>query len=683
MMHRIVCGFVCLVLLVAGPWIAVAEQPVEATGQEEKKEEKSGAATSLTQKLDADSGISVQTLCTNCNNADLSISGMGNEHVSVSCDGLLVPPGLAQVYLLSVMPATMIDKVDVKKGAGRADLGGSAVGGGIEIERREPEPGFQLNASADAGDFDWRGTKVDLSGKSGAVGGWFAASAGTSDVIDNDEDGFAELPSFDRLTLEGSLSVDMGRNHHLRFGAARYDESQEDGRGAYTAAFAGWDREDVELERDQFDAFYEARLGDGRRLSATGLWSERSQDISETENLGTTFQETYLIDEDQRNASVRFEAPIGQAASIEVGGSYSRSAYEVVDVFGNQNAGRPADAATEERVTETGAYFGSSIRLASNLELSVGVRYVDFDYVDNETRIEWLAYSLPEGNQFLPRAALTWKPVNEWQVRVSAGSGFRAPHPVFEEVCCGRRYRTNRGIDVEESRSYGVEATFQPNPRVRVGSTVFLTEFDELVVKMISQAFDFIPTYQNANVAEARQVSVSLDARVEATPWLELKASISGLEIENRAPGNEIRALVDAFFGPPREEVFVTEDIPYVAESRGSIGIDIRPQRWGATFGISAQYTGEMLIQRMYGESDFANGIFEGFLDPEFFAAPDFWVSNVNFSKAFKAGISIFAGVDNVFDEVQDDIADPTTEYNWGALRGRYVYGGVAYSFKQ
>jgi hypothetical protein len=165
------------------------------------------APTDSTPTLPADSGIFVQTLCTNCNNADLSVGGMGNEHVAVVCDDMPVAPGLAQVYLLSVMPPTMIDKVAVDKGASQVELEGAAVGGGIRIERREAEPGLVLNAMADAGSFGWTGTRVDLTGRKGPLGGYFVGSWATSDSIDPDGDKQANLPEFDRTTFEGGLDL--------------------------------------------------------------------------------------------------------------------------------------------------------------------------------------------------------------------------------------------------------------------------------------------------------------------------------------------------------------------------------------------------------------------------------------------------------------------------------------------
>src|SRR5512147_2090006 len=148
--------------LVAAVCLAAAWGPARADDE---------TSPSATDALAGDSGVMVQTVCTNCNNADLSLGGLGNDFVPITCDDLPVSTGLAQVYLLAVMPPTLIDKMAVERGACDAALDGAAVGGGIAIERRAPKPGVQVNASADVGAFGWAGARADVSGKKDWFGG--------------------------------------------------------------------------------------------------------------------------------------------------------------------------------------------------------------------------------------------------------------------------------------------------------------------------------------------------------------------------------------------------------------------------------------------------------------------------------------------------------------------------------
>jgi outer membrane receptor for ferrienterochelin and colicin len=680
------------------------EEPPAADAAPAAAEPPAANVTSVTQAIPADAGISVQTLCTNCNNADLSVGGLGNEHVSVVCDGVPVPSGLGQIYLLSVMPPTMIDKVAVSKGAGEAKLQGGAVGGGIEIERRPPQANLLVNASADSGDYGWNATRLDLSGKSGPVGGYFVVSSSESDSVDEDGDGFANLPSFDRYTLDGGLRFEPGENHRFRVGATRYDEDQLDGPAAvdFTQVgfpfpqfqFNGYNREDVQLRRDQVESVYEWDAGNGATLSILGAWADREQDVQETETVEATCQNfytgaqqrlcpSYFIDEAGGHAAATWSQPIGQQARVRAGTSWEDSEFEVIDVRYNQiqfeslgQQGVEFDKYFElkEDVTERGLWAEGETGLGSRFDLSVGLRWVSYDYGDNEAERyeathdpdeEWLAYALPEGDKLIPRAAVTWKPTDEMNLRLSAGLGYRAPAPAFDQVCCGRRYRGNRGLQVEESTSVGLEATFQPAPRYRVGGALFFTDFDDLILNMATQSEAYQHVYQNVNVTQARKISATVEGRVQAPAWMSTKLSFTWVDSENRDDTGLIVALIDQGSGPVVRE-FHYAGIPYSVEYRGAAGLDFRVPG-AVNLSVNTQYTGPTPIQSFLF-TDVAEDLTE---------VEDFWVVNFAVSKAFTAGMSVYAGVDNVFDYFQSDLGDPAYDYNWGPLRGRYVYGGV------
>jgi outer membrane receptor protein involved in Fe transport len=713
-----------------------------------------------------DSGVAVQTLCTNCNNADLSISGMGNEHVSVVCDGVPVPSGLAQIYLLSVMPQTRIDKVEVRRGAGDPGYLGAAVGGGIEIERSEPQEKFRLNASADGGGYGWRAGRLDASGVAGWFGGYVVASWSESDAIDSNDDGFENLPQSERYTIEAGLDMKPSEAHRIRVGTTIYDEDQVDGpAGAFPHSQrictgleqvifqnepcaqvdgVGYNTEDVQLEREQVEALYDVSIGASTKLSLAGLWGERSQDIQETNLLqvGTfnvlsedelqfvedTFGLTaddladlglpigiptpdptplpaYFIDDENYHGSIAFSRSLGQQAALRAGGSRTGYSFEAVDVRLNEaraeipGVSYPPDTALTEEVTETGYWVEGDTALGSRVELSAGARYVDYRYEDNEEEISalldglrdpWLEVPLPEGDRWLPRAALTWRATNDLRVRVSAGAGFRAPAPAFDKVCCGRQYRGNRGVRLEESRSAGIELTYQPGPRWRVGGSWFLTDFDDLIVNMATQSDQWRHVYQNVNISEARNESFTVEGKVQAPQWLTTSVSYTWLDPQNRAPDGEITALVDTGSPTPVERTFAYDEIPYATEGRGALGLAFRlPAR--TSLSLAAQFTGPTWIQSFNTE-----GIGAG-VDPDLAETESFWVANVRVGKDFRNGVTLYAGVDNAFDYVQGDgctydealddpgqvgcLGDPRYDYNWGPLRGRYYYAGAGYAF--
>jgi len=698
---RLVTSWIAVLLLTLSPALgdaqgsaAADEGETEATRVEppERKEEERVTATSLTQTMDADSGVSVQTLCTNCNNADLSMGGLDNDHVAVTCDGLPVASGLGQVYLLSIMPPTVIDKVVVKKGASETQLAGGAVGGGIEIKRRAPEPGVDLNFSADSGDYGWTGSRLDVSGQAGRFGGTLVTSWATSDIVDADGDGNPDLPSFDRTTVDGSAEVQLGRKQRLRVGGQVYDESQEDGPAAWYFDFMTFEvtdkknLENVELERQQVDALYEGEFNDGSRLQVSFVSTDRSLDIEETEFPPFDFfNDTYFIDETSVHAGASWSRAAGQRAMMRAGFSYSSQDYEVVDVNFNLLQGVP-NFVLEESIDEWGVWVEGEVSLGGRVDLSTGVRFAAIDYTDNEAELvavnsnreAWLSVPLPDGDRILPRTALTWKPVDAVSLRLSAGAGFRAPMPIYDEVCCGRRYRNNRGVAAEKSESYGFEVNFQPAPSFRLGGSVFLTDFEDRIVRMMSLSYLVRPVYQNVNVPDARYTSLTLDTSWDVIDRVSVKASASWLDAENRTTDDAIPVLID-FSNDPTPREFTTSIIPYTAKRRASVALQIKAPRRAVNVNVAAQYTGPTLIQGIgapggdLGGSEIA---FDSFAFTE-----DFVIMNVGFSKAFRNGVAIYGGVDNVGDNVQTDLSEHEFDYNWGALRGRYAYGGISYHF--
>jgi outer membrane receptor for ferrienterochelin and colicins len=719
----------------------------------------SAQGPSLTSSLSADSGVAVQTLCTNCNNADLSISGMGNEHVEVVCDGIPVPSGLAQIYLLSVIPPTTIDKVAVRKGAGDPGYLGAAVGGGIEVERAAPADGFRVNASADTGSYGWDGLRLDAAGLSGWLGDAVVGSWSKSDKIDANQDGSADLPESDRSTIEGGFDLRPAEAHRIRFGASRYDEEQLDGPAAAYVynnrtcegidevifgqpcteeAGVDYNREDVQLRRDQVDLRYDVTIVEGTKLAATGTYGRRDQDIQETsfpvsqtlnlmseedlqelfdtfglteedlENLGLPINETavdsarhdaYFIDDDSFHGSVSLEQSLGQQATLRAGYSRTGSRFEVIDVRLNemraaiQGVSYPLDTKLAENVVETGYFVEADMAVGPGVELSAGVRYVIFEHDDNEDEISamlngqrdaWLDVAPPEGGRWLPRAALAWKVKDAWQIRLSAGAGYRAPAPAFDKVCCGRQYRGNRGVALEQSRSLGIEATWQPEPRFKIGASAFVTDFDDLILNIATQSDQFTHTYQNVNLADARNRSLAVEARVQEPSWLTTSVSYTWLDPQNNTPNGEIHALLD-FGGTPIPVTFSYDGVPYSTKARGALGLDFRAPG-GFTFSFTTQYTGPTLIQSFR-----ADGV-----APDLSETDAFFVTNFRTMKEFRNGLSLYFGVDNLLDYVQADgcdladstanpalvgcLGDPRFDYNWGPLRGRYSYAGVGYT---
>jgi len=385
---------------------------------------------------------------------------------------------------------------------------------------------------------------------------------------------------------------------------------------------------------------------------------------------------TFFVDEDHRHGSLSWDQPVGNRTTMHFGASTTRRAFDVVQI--NYTGSLPAPKLLEETTEERGIWASAETVLGGSLELDTGLRWTNIAYDDNEDRAAWLEVPVPDGNRLLPRAALTWKPSDPVRIRFSVGAGFRGPEPTHDEVCCGRRYKNNRGVSTEKSWSAGVETIFQPSPRFKLAGSGFVTEFEDLVVKMVSWS-DFLQlTYQNANASDARYMTLGFETRYDVTSWLAINGAASWVNTENTTPEDVVVALYDTGSEPfPR--TFRSDRIPYVVEQRNSVGFSFATPRSGTTFDLSAQYTGDMLIQRFNEQANDPEAQDSDVID--FVESADFWVVNLGSAIELQSGIGVFFGVDNIGDYVQSDLGDPHFDYKWGPLRGRYFYGGLRYRF--
>ena len=108
-----------------------------------------------------------------------------------------------------------------------------------------------------------------------------------------------------------------------------------------------------------------------------------------------------------------------------------------------------------------------------------------------------------------------------------------------------------------------------------------------------------------------------------------------------------------------------------------TIGLDYNQPELGIKANISGRYVGKQYVEKELVEAigDQEAGYHIDHVD-------GFSVCDVRVEKTLHDGrLALFAGVDNVFDEVQDTIynaeQEDTAAYIYAPLTGRYLYGGM------
>ena len=100
------------------------------------------SAIDLTQGLNFNSGLRVETSCQNCGFPQLKINGLEGSYTQMLIDSRPIMGALSGVYGLEQIPINMIDRVEIIKGGGSTLYGSNAIAGVVNIITKEPKENF-------------------------------------------------------------------------------------------------------------------------------------------------------------------------------------------------------------------------------------------------------------------------------------------------------------------------------------------------------------------------------------------------------------------------------------------------------------------------------------------------------------------------------------------------------------
>ncbi len=95
-------------------------------------------AVSLAEGLNFSPGLRVENNCQNCGFTQLRMNGLPGPYTQILINSRPVYSALAGVYGLEMLPARMIDRVEVIRGAGSVLYGGNAIAGTVNILTKDP-----------------------------------------------------------------------------------------------------------------------------------------------------------------------------------------------------------------------------------------------------------------------------------------------------------------------------------------------------------------------------------------------------------------------------------------------------------------------------------------------------------------------------------------------------------------
>lgn len=379
----------------------VQDEPirVEVIDREEIEEKLLMVPGNISMVIAETGGLRVQVTSPAIGAANVRVRGLEGRYTQLLADGLPLYSG-SSIGLLQI-PPTDLGRVEVIKGAASALYGASALGGVVNLISRRPgdapEAEILLNATTRNGQ--------DVTGYVAApLGNGFSGSitggAHRQSLQDLDDDGWAEMPGFERFTVRPRLFWE-GAGGATVFATIGAMTEKRDG-GTLPGRVVP-DGRPFEQDQDstRLDAGLVAELPvDGLgtlRLRASGMTQDhrhRFGDIIENDRHRTAFGEASIGDKRGRTSWVA-----GVAFQIDDYRSKTSPAFDYT-------------------YTVPGVFGQIAHDLSPNVTIAGSAR-ADF-HSDYGTRLS-------------PRVSLLYRP-DRWTFRASVGRGFFAPTPFVDEI---------------------------------------------------------------------------------------------------------------------------------------------------------------------------------------------------------------------------------------------------------
>ena len=585
----------------------------------------------LSQGLNFQPGVRVETNCQNCGFQQVRINGLDGPYTQILIDSRPIFSALSGVYGLEQIPANMIERVEVMRGGGSALFGSSAIAGTINIITKEPlrnsgQLAHTLTSIGGSSSFD-NNTSLNASlvTDDHRAGLYVFGQNRHRDAYDHDGDGYSEMPKLKNQTVGFRSFLKTSTYSKLTF---EYHHLQEFRRGGNL------------LNRPP----HEADIAEQIQHSINGGGLKFDYFAPNEKHRLTVYTSAQHTDRDSYYGSKKDQNAYGKTTDLTfIGGSqyvysFGKCLFMPADLTAGLEYNRDNlkdDMWGYNRYTKQTVNIGSA-------------------FLQNEWKNEkWsilLGGRLDKHNLinhviFSPRANLRFNPSEDINLRLSYSSGFRAPQAFDEDLHIenvgGTVSMIERAKNLKEEKSQSFSASADMYHRFGAFQVNFLVEgfytrlSDVFVLENIGER-DGILIKERRNGSGAKVLGLSMEGKMAYLSLFQLQAGVTLQQSRYDEPEKWSETA------PAEKKIFRT---PNTYGYFTATYMPIKP----LSLSLSGTYTGSMLVQHMAGyiDKDVAVNT-RDFFDMGVKVAYDF--------KLYKSvDLQLSAGVQNVFNAYQND----------------------------
>lgn len=636
-------------------------------------------------------GLRYENDCQNCGFSQVRMNGLEGPYSQILINSRPIFSGLAGVYGLELIPANMLERIEVVRGGGSVLYGSNAIAGTINLILKDPK-----RNSFEAG-FNTSLIGTGVSGSNGPTADYnatFNASLVTDDhktgiavfgnmrdrkMFDANGDDFSEIAPmkntvigtriFHRPGYRSKLSLDFFNIREERNGGNKQDYPHHERDISESV------KHDMKTGALTFEQYL--RESDLLTVFASGQYIDRDSYYGANHALdgyGNTKDKTY-------NLGTQYKASVTDLSTIVGGVEYTSShlkdkklGYPEIDSDGKLTGEHiPNSIVSDQSLSTAGAFAQYEIKV-SKFKFLAGARVEHYSVNDKA------GDSDKSGTVFVPRASLMYDITSDFQTRLGVSRGYRAPQVFDEDLhieTSGSRKVINKNApDLKQENSTSVTLSFDFNKPIGTVNTNILVE--SFYTKIYNPFRNDIGEKDADGVVIYTRENSKGGAVVQG---LNLEVKIMPSEKLNFAAGFTIQSsrykIVDDKFGEKR--FFRTPD---------NYGFFTMDWEFARNFGVSltGNYTGKMLVPYF--------GLNAPVINPDRAADEDeeraelkksktFFDAGVKFHYDMKitGGVTVewFVGMKNVFNSFQSDFdkgVDRDPSYIYGPSLPRTVFLG-------
>ncbi|MFV0521707.1 MAG: TonB-dependent receptor [Mangrovibacterium sp.] len=631
-------------------------------------------STTLSEGLNYTPGLRMENDCQNCGFTQVRMNGLEGPYSQILINSRPVFSGLAGVYGLELIPANMIDRIEVVRGGGSALFGGNAIAGTINLITKEPVNNSfaisgTLNALGNGASDNSLNLNASVLSSDYRTGLTLYGFKRSRDEWDANNDGFSELSEIANNTFGASIFHRMGNRSKIGVDYFYINEDRRGGSDFDKVLHEAEVAEAVEHNINSMSATYEQFFRDHDKLSVYAAMQTVNRDSYygadyDPSAYGNTKDLSY-------NAGVQYHRDIkrffGTSSELLLGAETTASSLEdtkkgYYDVETNEHLDNTQIA--DQQVSTYGAFVQNEW-IWSKFRLGLGLRYEHYLVTNAQSDADDIS-----GNVLSPRATALWTISPKFQFRASYANGYRAPQ-IFDE-----------DLHIETSTARQVTHVNDPNLTQETSNSYtasidYTDQFGKIITQFLVEGFytklndPFVNEYgepdEDGNVVYTRKnaedgaivkgVNIEANASSGSKLLFQLGLTLQSSEYESAQEFDEKR-----FFRTPNTYGYFTASYSPISRF---------------TAAVTANYTGEMLVPY------FGNTL----ADPEvgeLRTSSAFFDMGAKLSYNFRLGedlnMQLYTGMKNIFNSFQDDFdsgADRDPGYMYGPLTPRMFYFGI------